>query len=93
NNGGWQWSASTGTDAAPYFRIFNPYTQSRRFDPNGQYIRKFVPELKNINGAAIHAPHSDSACARLDYARPIVDHASARKLALERYAVLRSTRG
>lgn len=93
NNGGWQWTASTGTDAAPYFRIFNPYTQSRRFDPDGQYIRKFVPELKNINGPAIHAPHSDSTLVEVDYPQPIVDHASARKLALERYAVLRSARG
>jgi deoxyribodipyrimidine photo-lyase len=92
NNGGWQWSASTGTDAAPYFRIFNPYTQSRRFDPDGQYIRKFVPELKNINGPAIHAPHSESTPVKVDYPQPIVDHASARQLALERYAVLRSTR-
>ncbi len=92
NNGGWQWSASTGTDAAPYFRIFNPYTQGRRFDSDGQYIRKFVPELKNVKAPAIHAPHSDSTLAGLDYPQPIVDHKSARKLALNRYAVLRSTR-
>ena len=92
NNGGWQWSASTGTDAAPYFRIFNPYTQSRRFDPDGHYIRKFVPELKGISAPAIHEPHSDPALLRVDYPQPIVDHGSARKLALQRYAVLRSKR-
>ena len=90
NNGGWQWSSSTGTDAAPYFRIFNPYTQSRRFDPDGQYIRRFLPELANVKGSAIHEPHSDSRLAGVDYPQPIVDHASARKLALQRYSTLRS---
>ena len=50
NNGGWQWSASTGTDPQPYFRIFNPVAQSEKFDPNGDYIRQFVPELKNVKG-------------------------------------------
>ena len=56
NNGGWQWSASTGTDAAPYFRIFNPVTQSERFDPDGTFIRQMLPELAGITGRAIHAP-------------------------------------
>ena len=56
NNGGWQWTAGTGTDAAPYFRIFNPVLQSARFDPNGDYIRKWVPELSELNGKDIHAP-------------------------------------
>lgn len=50
NNGGWQWSASTGVDSAPYFRIFNPYTQSSKVDPTGDFIRTFVPELKNLYG-------------------------------------------
>jgi deoxyribodipyrimidine photo-lyase len=90
NNGGWQWASSTGTDAVPYFRIFNPYTQSRRFDADGQYIRTFVPELAKTKGSAIHEPHCDSTLARADYPRPIVDHAPARKLALQRYATLRS---
>jgi deoxyribodipyrimidine photo-lyase len=90
NNGGWQWSSATGTDAAPYFRIFNPYTQSRRFDAGGQYIRKFVPELARIKGSAIHEPHADASSAGVDYPPPIVDHAAARKLALRRYATLRS---
>ncbi|MBK9781087.1 MAG: deoxyribodipyrimidine photo-lyase [Anaerolineales bacterium] len=56
NNGGWQWTAGTGTDAAPYFRIFNPVLQSAKFDPNGDYIRKWVPELQKINAKQIHAP-------------------------------------
>ena len=54
NNGGWQWSASTGTDAAPYFRIMNPETQSIRFDPDGQYIKKWVPELKDCSTTDVH---------------------------------------
>lgn len=90
NNGGWQWSSSTGTDAAPYFRIFNPYTQSRRFDADGRYIRRFVPELAKMKGNAIHEPHGDAAMTGVDYPPPIVDHAAARKLALHSYARLRS---
>lgn len=84
NNGGWQWSASTGTDAAPYFRIFNPISQSRNFDPDGAYIRRWVPELSGIEGAAIHAPHDEDdglppiARMKLDYPRPIVDRAKVR---------------
>lgn len=59
NNGGWQWSASTGTDAQPYFRVFNPTTQSTNFDPKGEYIRRWVPELKSITSAkAIHEPYA-----------------------------------
>jgi deoxyribodipyrimidine photo-lyase len=56
NNGGWQWTAGTGTDAAPYFRIFNPVLQSAKFDPNGEYIRKWVPELRGLGPKEIHAP-------------------------------------
>ena len=60
NNGGWQWSSSTGTDSAPYFRIFNPITQSQNFDPDGEFIKKFIPELKDVPVAQIHQPKDRS---------------------------------
>ena len=87
NNSGWQWSASTGTDAAPYFRIFNPVTQSRRFDPDGAYIRRFVLELASLGGGehgAIHDPGElpPLARARLDYPEPLVDRAASRERVL-----------
>lgn len=71
NVGGWQWSASTGTDAQPWFRIFNPYLQSRKFDPDGAYIRRFVPELAGLDGEAIHEP---GLLKPENYPAPIVDH-------------------
>lgn len=58
NNGGWQWSASTGTDAVPYFRLFNPLSQSERFDPRGEFIRHWLPELAGLERKAIHDPSS-----------------------------------
>lgn len=79
NNGGWQWSASTGTDAAPYFRIFNPVMQSEKFDPDGSFIRRWVPELAGVDSPHIHDPHDDRRGlpmllrSTLDYPRPIVD--------------------
>lgn len=76
NNGGWQWSASTGVDAAPYFRIFNPVTQSQRFDPDGVFIRQYLPELAKLDKASIHMPSATQAKA-LAYPLPIVDHAQA----------------
>jgi deoxyribodipyrimidine photo-lyase len=93
NNGGWQWAASTGCDAQPWFRIFNPITQSMRFDPQGKFIRKYVPELANCSDKEIHAPWLITP-ARFeilklaigkDYPAPIVDHATQRNLALELY--------
>ena len=75
NNGGWQWSASTGVDAAPYFRIFNPTRQSERFDPKGEFIRQYVPELSSLEGSAIHNPDSEQRQAA-GYPEPIVDHKS-----------------
>lgn len=76
NNGGWQWAASTGTDAAPYFRIFNPVTQSERFDPNGQFIKQYIAELHALDAKSIHWPHK--VLTPKGYAKPIVDHAAAR---------------
>lgn len=87
NNGGWQWSASTSADAAPYFRIFNPTSQSRRFDPTGAYVRRWVPELRRLDDRAVHDPASAPAPARgrIDYPPPIVDHRAARRRALEAF--------
>lgn len=84
NNGGWQWAASTGTDAQPYFRIFNPVSQSERFDPNGEYIRHWVPELRDVPAKHIHAPWLMTAPPPA-YPRPMVDHAFARERTLQAF--------
>ena len=76
NNGGWQWSASTGVDAVPYFRIFNPTRQSQRFDQSGDFIRQYLPELSSLDNKSIHMPSAQQAKA-LAYPLPIVDHSSA----------------
>jgi deoxyribodipyrimidine photo-lyase len=97
NNGGWQWAASTGCDAQPYFRIFNPITQSQKFDPDGQFIRKYLPELAQLDSKNIHAPWTMSELEQRargcvvgrDYPAPRVDHASAREQALVRFAVIK----
>ena len=73
NNGGWQWTAGTGTDAAPYFRIFNPVLQSTRFDPKGDYIRRWVPELKGLDSKDIHAPWERGITVSGYPAKPIVE--------------------
>ncbi len=80
NNGGWQWSAGTGADAAPYFRVFNPFSQSRKFDPGGAFIRRYVPELADLSDDDIHDPSALPMLlrTRIDYPEPIVDHARAR---------------
>ncbi|MBK8739778.1 MAG: deoxyribodipyrimidine photo-lyase [Betaproteobacteria bacterium] len=99
NNGGWQWAASTGCDAQPYFRIFNPVTQSERFDPDGAYIRRHVPELAALPAKHIHAPwtlapvlqHDLGVVIGRDYPYPVVDHAAARKFALALYGVTAPT--
>ena len=101
NNGGWQWAASTGCDAQPWFRIFNPVTQSRRFDPEGKFIRRYLPQLAGLDDAQIHAPwrsarsssrpRASSSAATIP--RPIVDHAEAREKTLQRYGVVRAAKG
>lgn len=83
NNGGWQWAASTGCDAQPYFRIFNPITQSKRFDPDGEFIRKYIPELASVPNKAVHFPHDYLAKTNQQlYWPPIVEHRAARERAL-----------
>lgn len=93
NNGGWQWAASTGCDAQPYFRIFNPVTQSEKFDPEGRFIKRYLPQLQNVPPKWIHAPWLAGAdqlaefslMLGKDYPAPIVDHAQARQLTLARF--------
>lgn len=85
NNHGWQWVAGTGTDAAPYFRVFNPVTQGRRFDPEGVYVRRWVPELGHLSGVAAHEPWKHAGGYDHGYPRPVVDHAEARREALARW--------
>jgi deoxyribodipyrimidine photo-lyase len=100
NNGGWQWVASTGCDAQPWFRLFNPVTQSRRFDPGARFIRRYLPQLDKLPDELIHAPWLarpvDLAAAGVtlgvDYPQPIVLHDEARTRTLARYAVLKRTR-
>ena len=97
NNGGWQWASSSGCDAQPYFRIFNPVSQSEKFDAEGKFIRRYVPELARLSGKSIHAPWlagdlelqaADIALGKT-YPHPIVNHAEAREKTLERYAVVK----
>lgn len=85
NNGGWGFSASTGVDPQPYFRIFNPILQSEKFDEKGEYIRKWVPELKHVEGKAIHDPHGRGARNISAYPKMCVDHKEGRNRALARY--------
>ncbi len=100
NNGGWQWAASSGCDAQPYFRIFNPVTQSERFDPDGKFIRRYLPQLDGLPAKLIHAPWTappvDLSAAGVtlgatgSYPLPVVDHAAAREKTLLRYAVVKA---
>lgn len=85
NNGGWQWCASTGTDSAPYFRIFNPVSQSQKFDPEGEYIRKWVPELAHLPAREIHNPYAKPTQTAFNYPRPIVDLKQSRLRAIETF--------
>lgn len=87
NNGGWQWSASTGCDASPWFRVFNPITQSQKFDPEGTFIRRMVPELSSLDAHSIHNPSAQQR-QQLNYPAPIVDYRQARQRVLERFKSL-----
>jgi len=93
NNGGWQWSAGTGTDASPWFRIFNPVLQGEKFDPDGAYVRHYVGELAHVPARAVHkpwilSPEEQASCGCVlgtHYPRPIVDHAEARVVTMHLY--------
>jgi len=87
NQHNWQWVAGCGTDAAPYFRIFNPITQGEKFDPNGDYVRKYVPELRGVPGKTVHKLDKLPA----EYPAPVVDHAHERRVSLDRYEAIRTT--
>ncbi len=97
NNGGWQWAASTGCDAQPYFRIFNPVSQSEKFDSEGKFIRRYLPVLAGLSGPALHSPWLAGAMELLaagvalgqNYPKPLVVHDEARKLTLQRYAIIK----
>jgi len=101
NNGGWQWAASSGCDAQPYFRIFNPVAQSRKFDPQGRFIRRYLPALAALPDRDVHAPWAAApetlskagVMLGVDYPLPVVDHDAARKATLARYAVVRRPPG
>ena len=91
NNGGWQWSASTGTDAQPYFRVFNPFSQSKKHDPDGAYIKEYVPELEGVPAAALHDPEklaSSIKNAEADYPEPIVDRTKTKDRVTEAFKSL-----
>ena len=90
NQHGWQWTAGTGTDAAPYFRVFNPVTQGQKFDPDGDYVRRWVPELRGIAGKAVHEPWAGDAGRPTDYPARIVDHQEERRVALDRYGKIKN---
>ncbi len=89
NQHGWQWVAGSGTDAAPYFRVFNPVTQGRKFDPDGRYVRRWVPELADVDDRHVHEPWTRPEGVPAGYPEPIVDHATERRDALARYERIR----
>ena len=91
NNGGWQWCASTGTDSVPYFRIFNPVSQSQRFDEQGDYIRKWLPELAHLDAKTIHEPYAKNPNIELNYPKPMVDLKQSRITAIEAFKQISAT--
>jgi len=93
NQHGWQWTAGSGTDASPYFRVFNPTTQGERFDPDGDYVRTFVPELRGVPGKKVHQPWALPGGVPDGYPDPMVDHRAERVEALARYDLVKVARG
>lgn len=89
NAHGWQWTAGCGTDASPYYRIFNPVMQGLKFDPNGDYVRKYIPELRNLDGADVHEPWNILGGYDLGYPVPVIDHAEERNESLARLEELK----
>ena len=89
NNHGWQWVAGTGTDASPYYRVFNPITQGKKFDPDGAYVKRWVPELRALDPKHVHEPWLSPDGVPTGYPLPVVDHAEERRVALDRYAQVR----
>ena len=89
NMHGWQWVAGCGTDAAPYFRVFNPTTQGAKFDPDGSYVRRWVPELADVPTKHVHEPSAGPDGVPEGYPAPIVDHKEERVEALERYELVK----
>ena len=90
NNHGWQWVAGTGTDASPYYRVFNPVTQGKKFDPDGAYVKRWVPELRGLDPKHVHEPWTAPGGVPAGYPEPIVDHAHERLVSLDRYNRVRS---
>ncbi|MBN1091129.1 deoxyribodipyrimidine photo-lyase [Blastococcus sp. TML/M2B] len=90
NNHGWQWVAGTGTDASPYYRVFNPITQGKKFDPDGSYVKRWVPELRDLEPKHVHEPWTAPGGIPAGYPEPVVDHAHERQVALDRYARVRA---
>jgi deoxyribodipyrimidine photo-lyase len=90
NSHGWQWTAGCGTDASPYYRVFNPVMQGLKFDPNGNYVRKYVPELRHLSGSDVHEPWERSNGYELGYPPRIVDHAAERIESLARLEELKN---
>jgi deoxyribodipyrimidine photo-lyase len=90
NNHGWQWVAGTGTDAAPYYRVFNPVLQGEKFDPDARYIRQWIPELADLNASQAHQPWTVDPSRRNGYPDPVVDIDAERRVALTRHQAARS---
>jgi deoxyribodipyrimidine photo-lyase len=90
NNHGWQWVAGTGTDASPYYRVFNPITQGKKFDPDGAYVKRWVPELRGLDAKHVHEPWTAPGGIPAGYPEPIVDHAHERRVSLDRYNAVRA---